>query len=218
MKYFSIILNLILLIAVVVLFVLHFSNKNMATRDPEVQAGDSAMPEKVAIVYINEDSLLQNYTYFKELADNLEGKRKNLESDYTSKAQGLQTEINNFQRNAGNMTMSQARAVEEDLVRKQQNLLRYQETLTQDLMKEEAEVNRKLYERVSEYLKGYAQKNGYTVVLNYKPGSVLLYGHEGMDVTKEVVQGLNVAFEDSKNAGSPAKEGAKTVNDSSTVK
>jgi len=217
-KYFSIILNLILLVAVIVLFVLHFSGKNIESGDPAVQASDSTMPEKVAIVYINEDSLLENYGYFKELATGLEAKRKNLESDYTSKAQGLQTEISNFQRNAGNMTMSQARAVEEDLVRKQQNLLRYQETLTQDMMKEEAEVNRKLYERVSDYLKDYAMKNGYTVVLNYKPGSVLLYGHEAMDVTKEVVQGLNKTFEDAKNEGTAKKESPKAAIDSTSTK
>lgn len=217
-KYFSIILNLLLLVAVIILFVLHFSSKNISAGDTAVQAADSTMPEKVAIVYINEDSLLENYAYFKELAANLEEKRTSLESDYTSKAQGLQTEINNFQRNAGNMTMSQARAVEEDLMRKQQNLLRYQETLTQDMMKEEAEVNRKLYERVSDYLKDYAQRNGYTVVLNYKPGSVLLYGHETMDVTKEVVKGLNESYDESKNAGTSKKTGTKTASDTTSTK
>jgi outer membrane protein len=217
-KYFSIILNLFLLAAVIILFVLHFSSNKTTPDNAAVQAADSTMPEKVAIVYINEDSLLENYAYFKELAANLDEKRKSLESDYTSKAQGLQTEINNFQRNAGNMTMSQARAVEEDLMRKQQNLLRYQETLTQDMMKEEAEVNRKLYERVSDYLKDYALKNGYTVVLNYKPGSVLLYGHEAMDVTKEVVKGLNDAFDETKNAGTSKKPDAKAKNDTTSTK
>lgn len=217
-KYFSIILNLILLAAVIILFVLHFSSNKTQTDNAGVLAADSTMPEKVAIVYINEDSLLENYAYFKELAANLDEKRKSLESDYTSKAQGLQTEINNFQRNAGNMTMSQARAVEEDLMRKQQNLLRYQETLTQDMMKEEAEVNRKLYERVSDYLKDYALKNGYTVVLNYKPGSVLLYGHEAMDVTKEVVKGLNEAFDESKNTGTAKKTETKAKSDTTSTK
>ncbi len=217
MKYFSIILNLIVLVAVIVLFVLHFSDNKAVTSDPVMQVSDTIMPEKVVIVYINEDSLLENYEYFKELAANLEKKRKNLESDYTSKAQGLQTEISNYQRNARNMTMSQAQAVEEDLVRKQQNLLRYQETLSQDMMKEEAEVNKQLYERVSDYLKDYAQENGYTVVLNYKPGSVLLYGHQAMDVTKDVVQGLNEAFQDSKNAGTPKKESPTPASDTTSV-
>ena len=219
MKYFSIILNLILLAAVVVLYVLHFSGKPSSAAGTESIATDSTMPDKVNIVYINEDSLLENYAYFKELAASLDSKRKSLETDYTSKAQGLQTEISNFQRNAGNMTMSQARAVEEDLMRKQQNLLRYQETLSQDMMKQEADVNQKLYQKVSDYVSDYARKNGYTVVLNYKPGSGLLYGHKAMDVTEEVVDGLNKAYEDSKTADASKKPAAKTSSaDTSAVK
>jgi outer membrane protein len=219
-KYFSIILNLILLTAVVVLFILFFSEKNSSSAGPgaEGMASDTIMPGKVSIVYINEDSLLENYAYFKELAANLESKRKNLETDYTSKAQGLQTEISNFQRNAGNMTMSQARAVEEDLVRKQQNLMRYQETLAQDMMKEETDVNQKLYQKVTEYVSGYARENGYTVVLNYKPGSVLLYGHKGMDVTGKVVDGLNKAYKESKNTATAKKPAEKTAADTTAVK
>jgi outer membrane protein len=216
-KYLSIFLNVILLVAVIILFILHFSGENGRTGDPTTQVSDTTMPEKITIVYINEDSLLENYDYFKELASGLENKRKNLESDYTSKAQGLQTEIANFQRNAGNMTISQARAVEEDLMRKQQNLLKYQETLAQDMMKEEADVNRRLYDRVSDYLEDYAQQNGYTVVLNYKPGSSLLYGHKAMDVTKEVVQGLNVEYKDSKSKEAVNKGSEKTAADSTST-
>ncbi|MBS0000698.1 MAG: OmpH family outer membrane protein [Cyclobacteriaceae bacterium] len=218
MKYFSIVLNLVLLAAVIILFVLHFSGNKPSSADPEILASDTTMPEKISIVYINEDSLLENYVYFKELAASLESKRKNLETDYTSKAQGLQTEIANFQQNAGNMTMSQARAVEEDLVRKQQNLMRYQETLAQDMMKEESDVNLKLFQKVSEYVEGYAMDNGYTVVLNYKPGSVLLYGHQAMDVTEEVVDGLNAAYEESKNTATAKKPAEKAKTDTTAVK
>jgi outer membrane protein len=217
-KYLSIFLNAILLVAVIILFILHFSGKNTGTGDSTTQVSDTTMPEKITIVYINEDSLLENYDFFKELATGLENKRKNLETDYTSKAQGLQTEISNFQRNAGNMTISQARAVEEDLMRKQQNLLKYQETLAQDMLKEEADVNRRLYDRVSEYLKEYAQQNGYTVVLNYKPGSSLLYGHQAMDVTKEVVQGLNADYTDSKSNDTVSKEPEKAETDSTSTR
>lgn len=216
MKNLSLIFNVVLLIAVAILYILHFSVKK-----PDIQAqssitSDTTMPDKISIVYVNEDSLLENYDFFKELASKLEQKRKNLESDYTSKAQGLQTEISNFQRNAGNMTISQARAVEEDLLRKQQNLVRYQETLAQDMLKEETDVNRQLFDKVSEYLEGYAKRNDYTVVLNYKPGSALLYGHQAMDVTKEVVKGLNAAYQTSKSPDQTTKK-EMTVSDTTST-
>lgn len=214
MKNFSIVINVVLAIAVIGLYILHFSGGSQSEK--EMTGADTSVverPSEMIVAYIVEDSLLGNYQFFLDQAEKLEKKRLNLENDYTNKAQGLQTEINNFQRNAGNMTISQARAVEEDLMRKQQNLMRYQETLGQDLMKEEASVNNDLYERVSNFLKNYAVENNYTMVFNFRRGSAVLYGHQGLDVTKEVLDGLNKEYAATKiNPAVPArKEQADSV-------
>lgn len=213
-KNLSIILNFVLLAAVILLYFLYFTGKNPHLENKEALTGDSTInkPGNLTIVYVNEDSLLNNYKYFKELADNLENKRTKLEADYKSRAQGLQTEINNYKQNAGNLTISQARAVEEDLMRKQQNLMQYQETLQQNLMKEEADVNQKLFEKVTSFLNDYATEKGYTLVLNYKPGNALLYGQNAMDVTNEVVAGLNADYDASKQV--PIKKGTDEKSDS----
>ena len=64
MKNFSIGLNIVLLIAVIVLYVLHFSGK---TKNVEEQTGLSAVVPNAKIVYINMDSLLSNYEQSREL-------------------------------------------------------------------------------------------------------------------------------------------------------
>ena len=191
MKYFSIILNFILAIAILVLYVLYFSVPNGQDDSVENKTDSFQIPSDFGIAYIIEDSLLSNYEYFKELAADLEKKSKDMENDYTIKAEGLQKEIENFQRTAGNMTMNQARAVEEDLLKKRQNLMLLQERMSQDLLKAEADVNMKLYEKVSGYLKDYAIKEGYSLILNVKRGNAVMYGHEAMDITKIIIKGLN---------------------------
>jgi len=206
-KYFSIILNIILAIALAVLYVLFFSRPG----DPETTAGSESdslsAPVDITIAYIVEDSLLRNYDYFNELAGGLEKKRQDMENDYTLKAEGLQKEIEGFQRTAGNMTMNQARAVEEDLLQKRQNLLLLQESMGQDLLKAEADVNTKLYEKVSSYLEEYAKENGYTLILNLKRGNAVMYGHKGMDITKVILKGLNEDYNAPKDS---AKKAAAT--------
>ena len=114
-----------------------------------------------------------------------------MENDYTMKAQGLQKEFEGFQRTAGNMTMNQARAVEEDLMQKRQNLMLLQEKMGQDLLKAESEVNTELYNKVSAYLERYAKENGFALILNVKRGNAILYGDQGMDITDVIVKGLN---------------------------
>ena len=191
MKYFNIVLNVILAIAIIVLYVLFLSLPEDHKASAEGDTEALATPADIAIAYVLEDSLLSNYEYFQELAGNLDKKRQEMENDYTMKAQGLQKEFEGFQRTAGNMTMNQAKAVEEDLLQKRQNLMLLQEKMGQDLMKAESEVNTQLYDKVTNFLENYARENGLALILNVKRGNAVLYGDEGMDVTDIVVKGLN---------------------------
>ncbi len=191
MKYFNIVLNVILAIAIIVLYVLFLSLPEDHKPSAEGDTEALATPADIAIAYVLEDSLLSNYEYFQELAGNLDKKRQEMENDYTMKAQGLQKEFEGFQRTAGNMTMNQAKAVEEDLLQKRQNLMLLQEKMGQDLMKAESEVNTQLYDKVTNFLENYARENGLALILNVKRGNAVLYGDEGMDVTDIVVKGLN---------------------------
>jgi len=193
-KYFSIILNFVLAIAIIVLYVLYFSMPKEKELSGTEKSDTLAMPTDITIAYVLEDTLLSKYEYFQELAADLGDKRKTMENDYTMKAQGLQKEFEGFQRTAGNMTMNQARAVEEDLMQKRQNLMLLQEKMGQDLLRAEAEVNTQLYDKVSNYLEKYANKNGFALILNVKRGNAILYGDKGMDITDIIVKGLNEEY------------------------
>lgn len=199
MKYFSIILNIILAIAIIILYVLHFSAPEKLNSTSKDNTDSLSLPVNFVVAYVIEDTLLSNYDYFIELADGLENKRQKMENDYTLKAQGLQKEIEGFQRTAGNMTMNQARAVEEDLLKKRQNLMLLQEKMGQDLLKAEADVNGKLYDKVTSYLKEYAEEMGYSLILNLKRGNAVLYGHQGMDITSIILNGLNEDYRSGKD-------------------
>lgn len=192
MKNLSLILNIVLLAAVLVLYILHFTSGKDQT--PEMSES-SAAPFPVNIAYINSDTLLENYEFSKFAAGELENKKDELQAEYENRARGLQTEIQNFQRNAQNMTIAQARAIEEDLTKKQQNLLRYQESLTQTLMQEEAKISNELYDKVADYLHEYGLANNYQLVLTYQKGSGVLYANDSLNITQQVVEGLNKSYE-----------------------
>jgi len=116
------------------------------------------------------------------------------------KRQGLQQEISDFQRTAANLTRAQGQALEESLMQKQQNLVRYQEGLTQQLRQEEAKLNEELYEKVSTFLKDYGKKYNLQLVLTYSRGSGVLYANDDLDISNEVIKGLNEAYSNNKEA------------------
>jgi len=201
MKNLSLILNAILLVAVGVLFYLHFSSGKPSTEsDSPASFGD------LKIAYINSDSVLKYYEYLKVNKVQLEEKTKKMDQDYRNRAMGLQNEITAYQRNVSNMTLGQVKAVEEDLGKKQQNLQMYQQSLSQQLMQEEAKLNKELYDRVTAYLKKYAKEKNLHVVLKYDPTSDLLFAGDGLDVSKDVIDGLNAEYQVEKTGTAAVKK------------
>jgi outer membrane protein len=207
----SIVLNVVLAVAVIVLYILHFSGKSGSGETGSSVSG-SVNPKNLAIAYVNSDSLLKNYDFFKELEKQLITKRDKLNSEYQNRAEGLQREIANFQSTAGNMTISQAKAVEEDLRKKQQNLMMYQDQLSQQLMGEEAKLNSQLYDKVSEFLGEYGRNKNLQIVLTYTKGSGVLYANDSLDITKQIIVGLNDAYNVEQKGGVTSKSDSTKAN------
>lgn len=206
MKNFSLALNIILLVAVVVLYVLYFSGNR--PKKASSSASDTSNVN-LKIAYINSDTVLKYYDYLKVNKDQLEAKSNKLNQEFRNRAIGLDSEIKAYQRNVNSMTLGQVRAAEEDLAKKQQNLQMYQQTLSQQLMEEEAKLNKELYDRVTSFLKTYGDERGLQLVLKYDPTSDVLYGTSGLDITRDVITGLNEAYKTEKVT--PAKKDSTRV-------
>ncbi len=152
-----------------------------------------------AIVYVNSDSLLNNYDYYKAVRDKFQEKSKKAQADLTAKGTAFQREVAAYQQGAANLSAEQRANTEERLARKQQELASYNQNAGNALSNEEAAENDKLYNKVAEYLKGYAKSKGYKIVLTYsKSNPAVLFADESLDVTKAVVDGLNAAYQKEK--------------------
>ena len=206
MKNVSLILNVVLLVAVIVLYILHFSG-NKTTTTP----GEASSPSELKIAYINSDTVLKYYDYLKASKDQLQAKAQRMEQDFRNRAQGLQNEFAAYQRNVNSMTLGQVKATEEDLAKKQQNLQMYQQTLSQQVMQEEAKLNKELYDRITAYLAKYGKEKGFQVVLKFDPTSDVLHVSEGLDISKEVIAGLNAEYKNEKTGGTTPKADSAAV-------
>lgn len=202
MKNVSLILNAVLAVAVVVLFILHFSGKSSGGS----YSGGSSSPSNLKVAYVNQDTILKYYDFVKFNTDKLEAKAKSLDQQLTTRQQGLQREIQTYQANVGNLTIGQAKAIEEDLQKKGQNLQMFQEQLSQEMMEEQARINTELYGKITEFLKGYSKERGLEVILKYDRGSDVLYAGDSLDISRDVVKGLNDAWKiESEKGTTPAK-------------
>jgi outer membrane protein len=147
------------------------------------------------IVFVNSDSLLTKYEYFKDMSARLEKKGKQAQADLVSKGQAFQREVAEYQKAAATMAADQRQATEQRLQRKQQELQAYQQNAGAQVQNDQAGEQAKLYEKVAEFLKVYAKDKGYKMVMTYQKGnSGILYGDASLDITSDVVKKLNEAY------------------------
>ena len=207
MKNLSLTLNGVLLLAVAVLYFLYFSDKSntAAKSDEDLQTDAAKTPANIA--FINVDTLFKNYDYYEVLNKQLEGRKTALEKELQNRAAGFQTEVNNFQQNVNNLTIAQARALQEDLTKKEQNLVQYQQQLAQQLSQEEAKVQVDLYDKIASYLDQYGRDNDFQLVLGYQKGGSVFYASDSLNITGQVISGLNNSYRQEQAADTVKTEG-----------
>ncbi len=196
MKNFTLGLNIALVLAVAVLFYLHFSSapKNAAVSS----ATSKAVPAGAfKIAYFEIDSVQEHFDYYKEVRDQLEAKAQannktlgDLKAVFAGKYQELQKAA---------PALSQA-----ELANKQQELMQMEkafqgkEKMLSDEMQSEAfEKMQDVKKKIEEYLKQYNQDKGYAYIFTNSPE--LMYLKDGVyDITPDVVGGLNALYKKKK--------------------
>jgi outer membrane protein len=145
-----------------------------------------------SVVFVNSDSLVNNYEYFKAVKLKLQDLSQKAQAEIAAKGQAFQREVATYQKTASALTPVQKATTEKRLAKKQQYLEALGQNTQKQLQDESADQNSKLYDRISAYLKTYTRLKGYKIVLTYsKTNPSMLYGDDSLDVTKDVLAGLN---------------------------
>jgi len=165
------------------------------TVNAQTPASTQAAVPAPTIVFVNSDSLVDNYDYYKTVKAKLLDLSQKAQAEITAKGQAFQKEVATYQKSVSSLNLAQRTASEKRLAKKQQDLEALNQNTSKQLQEESAEQNAKLYDRIAAYLKTYTKQKGYKIVLTYSKGTPsMLYGDESLDVTKEVLAGLNEEY------------------------
>ena len=108
MKNISVALNAVLIVAVAILFYLHFSN-NQSVKEVEVEEVKVEEPTKIEkiesnIGYINIDSLQGEYKLHEELTNKLKAREKKYKREMSAESSAFERKVMEFQKKAQTMT------------------------------------------------------------------------------------------------------------------
>lgn len=193
MKKSSIIINAVLAAAVIVLFILHFTSKSSA---PETQDPTGEKPSFGSVVYIQIDSLLSKYDMFNDLKSELESKAQVIQDDLDKKGRAFQRDIKDFDEKVkkGLITRSQAEAQQTQLANREVELRQFSNQKQMEMAEEEQVLIRRVMDAVEKYLEKYNAEKKYALIINTQGTSTVLKGDPMLNITNEVVQGLNEEY------------------------
>lgn len=207
MKNLSLGLNAVLIVAVAILYFLHFSSaapSEEVVAEPLIEEIEEPVDvsEKIEskIGYLNTDSLRANYKLYDELIDKLRGREKKYEKELSSKSAAFEKEVMEFQQKAPTMTQFEGQMKQKELAKKEKDLYDLQEKFALKFQNEQTKLDDEFQKTVNDFIKNYNQQAAYNIIIGAsKMGNVVLDYNEGINITEEIVTGLNKQY-DVKNA------------------
>jgi outer membrane protein len=162
----------------------------------EVATTSTTQATASRIVYVNTDTLLTNYDYYKDVVKEFENKRFAAENELQRRSKSFQNEVALFQRQAqaGGMSQQQGQTKQQQLAAKEQDIMMYRDNTSSALAEEQAGKTDELISNIQDYLKKYNEDDLYDMVIGYSKGGGVLYAKEKMDITAEVLKGLNKEY------------------------
>ncbi|OFY47563.1 MAG: hypothetical protein A2Y87_10280 [Bacteroidetes bacterium RBG_13_46_8] len=198
MKKIPLILSVVSFIAVLVLYILYFtggrSHRASGTIAEQLTGTESAGGD---IVFIDIDSVLNNYQMYIDYNDEFERKAKISEAELTSKQKIYQKDVNDYQYKVqrGLITRAEDQQLQQQLYNQQQNLLKLQQDKQLELAEQEQVTVNLVLTSITDYLKEVQPKYNYRFVFaNRLVGGSIFYGSPGLDITREITQGLNEKY------------------------
>jgi outer membrane protein len=200
MKKFQLVLNIVLALAVIALFVLHFTgigaNKKLNS-DDSLAFGIDANNE---IFFVEIDTVISKFNLAKDLSAELESKYNSSDAALKSKQQAYEKDVNDYQYKAqrGLITRTEAADIEQTLYAKQQELVQLQQDLTNEINEKQSVMNRQVINAIMEYLKVNSSQFNYKYVLGASFGGNVLYANDSLDISASIIKGLNDKYEQDK--------------------
>jgi outer membrane protein len=195
MKKLPLILSLIAIFIAGLVIVLEFTDKD--EKDEAVVNEKTAATSNGKIAFVEVDSIIFNFQMFFDLRDELMSKQQDSEAELNAKGKEYETGARDFEEKVrkGLVTRATAAQMEQDLMQQQQNLLNLRDQLQYELAEEEAVMNRQVLEYIYDYIEEYTASNSFDYILGKSFGSPIMYGHNSLDITKEILDGVNAKYE-----------------------
>ena len=200
MKNASLAISIISLIAALVFGILFLTDNKKSETPAEVAATETTATAG-AIVYIDLDRILMDYDMANDLRSVVETKAQNIQAEVTRRGKKLENEVKSFQEkmNKGLMTRSVAEVQQQKLMQQEQEFNNYAAQKQQEIQEEQVVMMNQLGDAIKTFLDKYNAEKQYAMILTNTGGAPVITADASLDITEDVLAGLNDEYIKTKN-------------------
>lgn len=202
MKNTSLILSIAALAVAVTFGVLSITNKPAQEEAPA--AGETAAASAGVIAYVQLDQIIEQYDMANDLRAVVETKVNNIQAEINRRGKKLESDVASYQDkvNKGLMTRSVAEAQYAKLQQQEQEFNNYANKKQAEINEEQVVMMNQISDAIKTYVDKYNAEKQYDMILCNQAGVPVLAASASLDITQEILDGLNAEYVKSKNAKS----------------
>lgn len=174
--------------------------KKNETSDAAPTTVVEARENTLKIGYYDVDSLNEQYKLVKDISEEIETKMKKLSSGFEAEVKSFEKWATDMEKKMkeGLLLSSEEKKFMEQFQRRQMELGQKEQQLSAEVQRMQSDNFLKATNRVNEFVKRYAQENGFDMILQYQIGGQVTYINDSFNITTDIISGLNKEYEDLK--------------------
>ena len=191
--------NAVLLLGLIGIYILHFTSAPKSKVNTEATA-PLQKEGGLTVAYVNTDTLLAKYQYAIDMEKELLAYKDQQEAYGRKQMEQFQADYQNYLQNGASMTLTQQQQKEAELKQRAEKMSTLEQELTAKIMERQMAENTKLLNAIFAFVREYnAANQQFDIVLRKTfENSPTLYLNPGMDITQEIVDGLNEEYKEVK--------------------
>ncbi len=201
MKNTSLILSIISLVAVVVFGILTLTKGGDKAQPAAEDENSAVTAQKGDIVYVDLDKILMDYDMANDLRSVVETKVQNIQAEVNRRGQKLEKEVAAYQEKIqkGLMTRSVAEVQGQKLQQQEIDFNNYAAQKQQEIQEEQVVMMNQLGDAIQTFISKYNEEKQYAMILTNSGGAPVITADAALDITEDVLAGLNEEYIKTKN-------------------
>ena len=191
MKNINTILNVVLGIAVAILFYFQFSGSktSVATGSKAVAAGD------FRIAYFEIDSVESQFNYYKEVSNSIQAKAQQNNNELNQLKEVFASKYQELQKNGQRMSEAEVNARQQELQQMDKTFKSKEQMMNNEMQDESMKKLQDVKKKITDYLAEYNKVKGYAFILGNNSDMLSMYYKDtAYDITYDLVKGLNELY------------------------